>query len=486
MTPPVAAAAPHRRQAQARPPTHLSPTKWERSACAPDWSAPRTVPRGGPPRPPPVSRAACAATGRMGSAPIGARRRIRLGFDRLASNRSTSSRHCAAVRRARCLVPPVRLMSPLSSVSWGAVSESDGTPDQNNGLLWPLTFRREPGPRLQDYYPAKHVAEAPGACPVRDTSASNRWPSASLCSIQKPASSFSHVSRFSGAVGSRRARPRVDMVERGFAQRPVRNVSGLLGLSVRSGCEGDEAMGEVGPRMALRNDPVAVVDELAAPDDLERPAFAGDRVLDPSVPGSGHHRIRVVQESGGLASRLPPRHVRRESRELRERPTGPRRRTQQRVDVLRRDSVRHQRESRGCRSVRAAGHVRPGIVKGRRNRSSPRGLRRAGGRGRTRGPSTTRRCRRRTGVPLRAACPAARARAARSRWARGSSRRSPELRLCSRRRGHGSDSARSRPWRGSWRGRRPSRPRLRGFRSRRQTARNTPCAGSRRRDHPTS
>ena len=55
------------------------------------------------------------------------------------SNRSTSSRHCAAVRRARCLVPPVRLMSPLSSVSWGAVSESDGTPDQNNGLFWPLT-----------------------------------------------------------------------------------------------------------------------------------------------------------------------------------------------------------------------------------------------------------------------------------------------------------------------------------------------------------
>ena len=51
-------------------------------------------------------------------------------------------RHCAAVRRARCLVPPARLMSPLSSVSWGAVSESDGTPDQNNGLLWPLAFMK--------------------------------------------------------------------------------------------------------------------------------------------------------------------------------------------------------------------------------------------------------------------------------------------------------------------------------------------------------
>ena len=74
MTPPVAAAAPHPRQAQARPPMHLSPTKWEMSAYAPDWSAPRTAPRGGPPRRPPVSLATCAATGRMYSAPIGAPR----------------------------------------------------------------------------------------------------------------------------------------------------------------------------------------------------------------------------------------------------------------------------------------------------------------------------------------------------------------------------------------------------------------------------
>ena len=35
------------------------------------------------------------------------------------SNRSISLRHCAAVRRARCLVPFARLMIPLASV-WGS------------------------------------------------------------------------------------------------------------------------------------------------------------------------------------------------------------------------------------------------------------------------------------------------------------------------------------------------------------------------------
>ena len=49
---------------------------------------------------------------------------------------------CAAVRRARCLVPAARLMIPLASVSWGMASESDGTPDQNNGLFCPLTVLR--------------------------------------------------------------------------------------------------------------------------------------------------------------------------------------------------------------------------------------------------------------------------------------------------------------------------------------------------------
>ena len=32
-----------------------------------------------------------------------------------------------------------RIMMSLASVSWEAASESDGTPDQNNGLFWPLT-----------------------------------------------------------------------------------------------------------------------------------------------------------------------------------------------------------------------------------------------------------------------------------------------------------------------------------------------------------
>ena len=62
------------------------------------------------------------------------------------SNRSTSSRHCAAVRHARCLVPPARLMSPLASVSWGAASESDGTPDQNKASFGRLP-RSSPSPR---------------------------------------------------------------------------------------------------------------------------------------------------------------------------------------------------------------------------------------------------------------------------------------------------------------------------------------------------
>ena len=30
-------------------------------------------------------------------------------------------------------------MIPLATRSWEATSESDGTPDQNNGLFWPLT-----------------------------------------------------------------------------------------------------------------------------------------------------------------------------------------------------------------------------------------------------------------------------------------------------------------------------------------------------------
>ena len=47
----------------------------------------------------------------------------------LCSNRSTSSCHCAAVRRARCFVPRVRVMISFASASWGAASESDGTPD---------------------------------------------------------------------------------------------------------------------------------------------------------------------------------------------------------------------------------------------------------------------------------------------------------------------------------------------------------------------
>ena len=31
-------------------------------------------------------------------------------------------------------------MIPLASVSWEVASESDGTPDQNNGLFCPLTL----------------------------------------------------------------------------------------------------------------------------------------------------------------------------------------------------------------------------------------------------------------------------------------------------------------------------------------------------------
>ena len=46
------------------------------------------------------------------------------------SNRSIPSCHCAAVRLDRCLVPRVRVMISFASASWGAASESDGTPDQ--------------------------------------------------------------------------------------------------------------------------------------------------------------------------------------------------------------------------------------------------------------------------------------------------------------------------------------------------------------------
>ena len=35
-------------------------------------------------------------------------------------------------------------MIPLASVSWEAASESDGTPDQNNGLFCPLTKEGTP------------------------------------------------------------------------------------------------------------------------------------------------------------------------------------------------------------------------------------------------------------------------------------------------------------------------------------------------------
>ena len=40
-------------------------------------------------------------------------------------------------RQPTDLVPPAPLMIPLASASWGATSESDGTPNQNNGLLRP-------------------------------------------------------------------------------------------------------------------------------------------------------------------------------------------------------------------------------------------------------------------------------------------------------------------------------------------------------------
>ena len=92
MTPPVAAAAPHLRQAQVRPPTHLSPTKWERSACAPGSSAPRTA-------------APLWCTGRAAPSTCWRRlpmRRVRMG-SRVGCWRWTRPRSKrGARRRARC------------------------------------------------------------------------------------------------------------------------------------------------------------------------------------------------------------------------------------------------------------------------------------------------------------------------------------------------------------------------------------------------
>ena len=60
------------------------------------------------------------------------------GIPRTAPESSTQVERAQRqyVRRARCLVPPARLMIPPASVSWGAASESDATPNQNNGLFY--------------------------------------------------------------------------------------------------------------------------------------------------------------------------------------------------------------------------------------------------------------------------------------------------------------------------------------------------------------
>ena len=101
MAPSDVAVAPHPHRARVRPPTRLAPTKWATSASAPSSSAPRTRLRGvlRLPASASASRQACAATGRMCSAPIRVPRRACFGSDRTARTARTdpaTARQCAA------------------------------------------------------------------------------------------------------------------------------------------------------------------------------------------------------------------------------------------------------------------------------------------------------------------------------------------------------------------------------------------------------
>ena len=101
MAPSDVAVAPHPHRARVRPPTRLAPTKWATSASAPSSSAPRTRLRGvlRLPASASASRQACAATGRMCSAPIRVPRRTCFGSDRTARTARTdpaTARQCAA------------------------------------------------------------------------------------------------------------------------------------------------------------------------------------------------------------------------------------------------------------------------------------------------------------------------------------------------------------------------------------------------------
>ena len=139
MTPPDAAAAPHPHRARPRPPTRPSPTKWETSVSAPGSSAPRTGLRGG---------SSCAGacvwpslrrhrSNVLSANPCAAQNLPRVWPDR--SNRSISFRQLRGgaprpTSRTTCLIHDSARLRVGE-----AASESDGTPDQNNGLFCPLT-----------------------------------------------------------------------------------------------------------------------------------------------------------------------------------------------------------------------------------------------------------------------------------------------------------------------------------------------------------
>ena len=71
-------------------------------------------------------------------------------------------------------------MIPLASVSWEAASESDSTPDQNNGLFCPLTQAQRAVARKRHRQLDRGVAErglgarAAGRAPQALTSADQR------------------------------------------------------------------------------------------------------------------------------------------------------------------------------------------------------------------------------------------------------------------------------------------------------------------------
>ena len=141
MAPPDVAAAQHPRRARSRPPTRRSPPQSDAPAAQSCSSAPRTVIRGA------SSTGACVSpslrrhrSNVLNANPFAAQKLPRVWLDR--TNRSISFRHCAASGRTRCLVPLARLMIPLATVSWDVASESDGTPDQNNGLFCSRTLLR--------------------------------------------------------------------------------------------------------------------------------------------------------------------------------------------------------------------------------------------------------------------------------------------------------------------------------------------------------